>query len=545
MEPLIIVNKGVAEKHHFSGNVWCHYFGIADSGFISYRPATPHPANCAVQIAAATGKFADSMRGKRFRFTWFLRRVAGAAAALIFAAFLTIEFAAPAQALPSYARQTGQPCGSCHTDFAGLTPYGRRFKIGGYTYGGGPYRTSPFSSDDSTNNSQKTWVPPISAMVTLGLTHTEAPMAPPTDPFKTNDNITVAPLSVFWGGAITDHIGAFAQLTYGGPPMTASIGNDPYVHSWGWDNTDVRFADSTSIGNVSITYGITANNNPTVQDPWNTTPAWQFPYALTPFTAGFGPTPIIDSALGPGHVGSVGAYAYVADMLYLEASVYRTLSPNVQNDLGEDPFDAPGLFDAAPYWRAAFEPHWGNNWIEIGTFGMAANVHPFTSGPSPPFTPPPLPPVTTATSPLTDRYTDIGLDSQYQYQGDNFWFTLRGSYIREYQDLNASFANGFIGNPFNELNEARAYASLAYGNDNRIVLTGQYFTATGSPALSADTNGWIAEIAYIPFISSFAPGWPWLNARIGLQYTWYEKLNGTTIGASSNNALFLYLWLAM
>jgi hypothetical protein len=55
-----------------------------------------------------------------------------AAAVAIVAAFLTIGYAPPAKALPSYARQTGQPCGSCHTDFAGLTPYGRRFKIEGH-----------------------------------------------------------------------------------------------------------------------------------------------------------------------------------------------------------------------------------------------------------------------------------------------------------------------------------------------------------------------------------------------------------------------------
>ena len=41
------------------------------------------------------------------------------------------------QALPSFARQTGQPCGTCHTDFPALTPYGRRFKLLGYTTGGG------------------------------------------------------------------------------------------------------------------------------------------------------------------------------------------------------------------------------------------------------------------------------------------------------------------------------------------------------------------------------------------------------------------------
>src|ERR1700722_10741772 len=45
--------------------------------------------------------------------------------------------AGPAEALPSYARQTGQPCATCHTAFPELTPYGRRFKIGGYTAGGG------------------------------------------------------------------------------------------------------------------------------------------------------------------------------------------------------------------------------------------------------------------------------------------------------------------------------------------------------------------------------------------------------------------------
>jgi hypothetical protein len=94
---------------------------------------------------------------------------------------------------------------------------------------------------------------------------------------------------------------------------------------------------------------------------------------------------------------------------------------------------------------------------------------------------------------------------------------------------------------------------LAYGDNNRVVLTGQYFTSWGSsdtslyppPNFSPDTSGWIAEIAYIPFISSFSPGWPWLNTRIGLQYTWYEKVNGVSAGASSNNTWFAYTWVAM
>ena len=60
-----------------------------------------------------------------------------------------------------------------------------------------------------------------------------------------------------------------------------------------------------------------------------------------------------------------------------------------------------------------------------------------------------------------------------------------------------------------------------------------------------NTNGFMAEIAYIPFGASKMVGWPWFNARIGLQYTYYNKINGTTVGAQNNNTLFLHAWFAM
>jgi len=101
-------------------------------------------------------------------------------------------------------------------------------------------------------------------------------------------------------------------------------------------------------------------------------------------------------------------------------------------------------------------------------------------------------------------------------------------------------------------------ASFAYGSDNRIVFTGQYFDIWGSSdanlygvdistgnALTPNSNGWTAEIAYIPFGASKAIGWPWFNARIGLQYTCYNQFNGTSVGAHDNNTLFLHLWVAM
>jgi len=139
---------------------------------------------------------------------------------------LTFSVITPADALPSYARQTGQPCGTCHTDFPGLTPYGRKFKLLGYTVGGGPYRTTLFSdwldkkksdaktksdaAKDGQSGASDTWVPPISMMAIVGYTNTQAPQDPTGSPYNANDNVVVAPASLFYGGAITEHIGAFA-----------------------------------------------------------------------------------------------------------------------------------------------------------------------------------------------------------------------------------------------------------------------------------------------------------------------------------------------
>ncbi len=496
---------------------------------------------------------------------------AALALTVVVAAALTFGATSPANALPSFARQTGQPCGTCHTDFPALTPYGRRFKLLGYTTGGGPFRTTPFSSkagqdaraelraylkaaQPAPTDAQKDWVPPISMMAIVGYTHTNVPIPPPTDPYKPNDNVVLTPFSGFWGGAITDNVGAFAQVTYSAPdPLSALTGTpaDQFKHTWSWDNADVRFANTASVGPLDVVYGITANNNPTVQDLWNTTPAWSFPYAVSNLGTSGPPFATAIEGTFAARVGSVGAYASINDLLYLEFSAYKSLSFNAQNSLGINPFDGPGLLGGvAPYWRVALEPHWGRNSLMVGTFGMVFDVHPwldptFVSG-------------STGTFPLSDRFTDIGFDTQYQYQGDNYWFTLRGSYIREFQQLNATFANFGSSNPSNELNSLKLQASLAYGSDNRIVLTGQYFNVWGTAdatlygadpvtglALTPNTDGWMAEIAYIPFSQSKSPGWPWFNARIGLQYIYFNKFNGTSVGAQDNNTLFLHAWFAM
>ncbi len=77
--------------------------------------------------------------------SWLVRGglAAGAVAAVSFAGTPS------AHAVPSYARQTGQPCATCHTAFPELTPYGRQFKLTGYTAGGNRCNDSRGESDET------------------------------------------------------------------------------------------------------------------------------------------------------------------------------------------------------------------------------------------------------------------------------------------------------------------------------------------------------------------------------------------------------------
>src|SRR5689334_7104136 len=69
-----------------------------------------------------------------------------------------------AEAVPSYAVQTGQPCTACHVGGFGpqLTPFGRQFKLEGYTLRG-----------------PQDFVAPLSAMAVAAYLHTSADQSPP------------------------------------------------------------------------------------------------------------------------------------------------------------------------------------------------------------------------------------------------------------------------------------------------------------------------------------------------------------------------------
>jgi len=436
----------------------------------------------------------------------------------------------PVSALPSFARQTGQPCSTCHSAFPQLTPFGRRFKLGGYTAGG--TRCGPSMPGDAALQI------PIAGMTIPSFTHIKKGLDPADTPkgFNTNDNTFVEQTSAFYGGQIYCNLGAMAQATYERP------GSDFFL-----DNTDIRYANNTRLGGTDLIYGITANNNPTVQDPWNTTPAWSFPFVAA--SDALAPTPSAGTMIEgtfSGRVAGTGLYLFANNSLYLEGASYGTFGTKTLEALGLDPTDPASRFDGlAPYWRAAYEKDWGSYSLMLGTFGMYANVAPIGNQSAP-----------------TDKITDVGGDSQFQYIGGVHALTARLSYIFEHEALDGSQLLGLASNSSDHLESLKISGSYVY--NGLVSLTAGYFNIRGNadPLLYGDSlspmnlgspnsNGWVFDVAWLPWSNQGPSIYPWFNMRLGISYTLYNQFNGASSNydgafrnASDNNTTFLYAWMA-
>ena len=221
------------------------------------------------------------------------------------------------------------PCSQCHTVAYGpaLPAYGRQFKLNGYVWG-----------------DAKQVIPPLALMIQGGFTHTSKDQIDqPAPHFAVNDNLSVDQVSAFYGGRITSQVGAFVQVTYSG--------EERHYH---WDNLDVRYARSATIGNTGLVFGISVNNNPTVQDLWNSTPAWGFPYISSALAPTPSAAPVLAGGLAQRVLGAT-AYAMVDDHLYLEAGAYRGLSDRWLSRAGIGADANPHLDGLSPYWRATWQ----------------------------------------------------------------------------------------------------------------------------------------------------------------------------------------------
>jgi hypothetical protein len=293
------------------------------------------------------------------------------------------------------------------------------------------------------------------------------------------------------------------------------------------------------VGGTGFVYGLTLNNNPTVQDVWNTTPAWRFPFA----TSNVAPTPAAATLIEGGfaqNVVGLSAYTFWNNLVYGEVGFYRSLGFQTLRKLGADT-GVDVIDSVAPYWRFAVEPSWGKHSLEVGTFGITAATFPGR-----------------ATTNGTDRRTDFGFDTQYQFVGDRDQISLQASFIHEAGRFNASQALGAATNLDDHLDSINIKTSYFYDHTYGINLS--YFDISGStdPGLfpgsangSPNSNGWIIEANYVPFMHGGPSFWPWLNIRFAIQYVIYDKFDGGRSNfdgagrnASDNNTLFLLAWLA-
>jgi hypothetical protein len=445
------------------------------------------------------------------------RTLSGPGMGLFLVLAILVLGSAPAQAVPAFAAQTGQPCQACHVGGFGpqLTPLGREFKLGGYT-----------------TRADK-WTVPFSAMAVASYLRTQKDQAvPPASGFRQNDNTALDQVSLFLAGGFGPHLGAFVQTTYDG------IGR-----SWSWDNIDLRATTTTEIKGVKVVWGASLNNNPTVQDAWNTTPAWGFPYTSSALAPSPTAAPLLAGALAQNTLGLTG-YAWINSQLFVEAGGYGSPDKNTLTRLGADPLSPGNIHGLAPYGRIAYQAMTEAGTVEVGVFGLRAEIFPNRD----------------RTTGFTDRYTDLGVDASYQRTFENSdVLTLNARYIDEQQTLNATCAlAGENANcAGNHLRDIRA--DVAYYWRNKIGATVGVFDTFGSanPILNSgnrtfkpDSAGVTLQLDATPFGGESQPARR-LNVRVGVQYTFYTQFNGAGsnfdfvgTNAADNNTLRVFTWFA-
>ena len=420
---------------------------------------------------------------------------------------VSVSLAPTAHAVPSYARELRVPCEACHTVFPQLNAFGRQFKLNGYMLGSAPAGTEPNGVVDS--------LPPLSVMLQTAYTMLQKPL-----PESQNNNFQLPQqASVFVAGRIAPGLGSFVQLTYSQADGAISM-----------DNAELRYARQGKLRGKAVTYGAFLNNNPTMEDPWNSTPAWGFPWAAPDTGPDAATAPLIDGAFAQDVLG-MGGYASFGGKLYTAMGLYRSahIGSNTANADSENTID-----NAAVYWRVAWQFFKGTRSLEVGGYGLNANLVPAgVAGP-------------------TDGYHDFAVDAEYEQTLRVRKLVAHGSYTDEKQDLTASVLAGTAAvadyhQRLLKLDVGLYGPKLAYVLGHRRGHGDLDTVRFGPEAVDGAANGkpdsqaWIAEIIYSP----------WQNVQLRAQYTAYTKFNGASSNydgfgrnARDNNALFLNAWLA-
>ena len=429
-----------------------------------------------------------------------------------------------AQALPAFARQTGQRCAACHTggDFPQLTPWGRYFKLSGYTAG------RPFVSREGLDHA------PVGAFGQAGVTWAAEPDdASGATVVPANGALRAEQVVLYAATKLGDSAGMFYEYQYSN--------NFP---DWSWSTgiADFRAVHFFTPGSHELLVGIDLNNTPTGQDVWNTVPPWIYPFYGSPVAPG-PPASTMISTLGS-QVAGLGAYALLDRDWYAEFSLYfagtGAWSFMTQGTEFNQPGGANYVSGINPYWRVYYNPKWGPHDLMVGSYGMYSKVYPDNQSPRG----------------RTDSFTDYAIDAQYQYLPDALHaVTLRATLYRESQDWNGSYplgnssvrsadlSGGVLSGSYNVLDAWSFSTAWFSSNGSRNAALYAVPGPSGPPSsASPDTSGYYLQGNWLPS----------QNLKVQLQYSGYTRYNGRTDNvdgdgrsASDNNSLWLNLFLAL
>ena len=427
-------------------------------------------------------------------------------------------FTQGAYAVPSFSRQTGLACAACHTIYPALTPFGRLFKLNGYTMTGLAQVVAKETQQAPGMSLNRDM--PVSAIVQAGLTSLSRAVPGQQNPSAAFPQT----LALFLAGEATPHVGTVIELGYDQDSGKVAV-----------DMVDVRYANHANWSGTDTIFGVTFNNAPTLEDVWNSTPAYGYPFVTSASAPSPAAGPFIASMNVAANVLGVGGYTKRGDW-YGDVSFYRS-APQGQ-PVGTLDMSIRGT---APYLRFAWSRDTTTHSVEFGIFGLRADYRPMGS------------------SPMTDRYTDLGVDGQYQYfaPGGVNILELRGSYIREKTNWDATTAtNPFDVTRFLSVNGSWIYArrygvTLGYFQtvgttdclryNGNLDCVGVVSAVSGSRTGSPNSRGYIIEFDYLP----------WQNLKLATQYILYSRFNGAASNydgngrnATDNNTLYFNLMLS-
>ena len=435
-----------------------------------------------------------------------------------------------AHAVPSFARQTGLACEACHSMFPELTPFGRQFKLNGYTMTG--IKQVEASSSNTGSGVKLNQIPPLSAMIQTQITNVRDNNIKNKDgsAAQAQDNMSFPrQFSLFYAGEISSHMGSMLQIT---GENGGSISQD---------NSEVRYANQTMLLGSPVTYGVTLNNSPGMEDLWQDTPTWGYPFihpSGTPAGGANSANAYMAHGLG-GAVAGLGLYTMIDNHYYADFTLYRSTSTQSWTLTNQ----APGQFNGlAPYGRLAYQTDIGNGDIEIGGWFMAANLTNLTG------------PNNTGLGSPSDRTVDRAVDLQYELPlGDNE-LVVHSYYVHESDDMRSMNAGMAY------LNSFKLQGEMHFNNKQSVGLMLTRSTGTNNDSsFNIQNDDMPVNQTNLPpnaaFISPQSTAWvlqynvlPWENVQLGAQYWMFTKYNGNSGfnynngDAHANDTAMLYGW---